>query len=592
MKFSYRLNKICGNIYSNGNLIFSSDGNSVLSAIGNHVNVYDLIKHNVITLPFENNRDIICLCMSNNSKFLVSVDIEGHALFINLSRQVILHRFHFKREISSIKFSPNDEMFAVTNGNGCQIWYTPKITREFSPLRLNRTLAGHYDNTTCIDWSSDSTSIIMGSKDLSARIYYRIKSKYMSVSILSGHRDEIIGAFFADDNKSAYTIARDGAVFTWVLQDIEPASTDDNPSIHNMKKNINKRNIKSSNDSDEEDNDSEDKEDNNDDDVTTIDNKQQKPNHIIKTKQWVLKEREFLWDPHTQVASVDFNKKSHLLVVGFTSGVFGLYEMPGCINVHRLSVSTHDINSVCINSSGDWLAVGSASLGQLLVWEWKSESYVLKQQGHLYGLNCMDYSSDGQFIATGGEDSKVKIWNACSGFCFITFTEHIAPVTGVKFIGKGLGKALITSSLDGTIRAHDLLRYRNFRTLTTPDPVQFTCLAVDNSGEVVCAGALDPFHIYVWSLQTGRLLDVLAGHEGPIACLDFSNHNSLLASGSWDGTLKLWDVYKNECTDTYEHGCDVLAVAFRPDGQEVCCAATNGNIYFWDVDSGTSVITT
>ena len=75
-------------------------------------------------------------------------------------------------------------------------------------------------------------------------------------------------------------------------------------------------------------------------------------------------------------------------------------------------------------------------------------------------------------------------------------------------MGKGLGKALISSSLDGTIRAHDLLRYRNFRTLTTPDPVQFTCLAVDNSGEVVCAGTLDPFHIYVWSLQTGRLIDL------------------------------------------------------------------------------------
>ena len=70
----------------------------------------------------------------------------------------------------------------------------------------------------------------------------------------------------------------------------------------------------------------------------------------------------------------------------------------------------------------------------------------------------------------------------------------------------------------------------------------------------------------------GNLLDVLSGHEGPIACLDFSSQSSTLASGSWDGTLKLWDVYKNECTDTYEHGCDVLAVAFRPDGHEVCCS--------------------
>jgi len=37
---------------------------------------------------------------------------------------------------------------------------------------------------------------------------------------------------------------------------------------------------------------------------------------------------------------------------------------------------------------------------------------------------------------------------------------------------------------DGTVRAFDLVRYRNFRIFTTPRPVQFTCLAVDPSGEV------------------------------------------------------------------------------------------------------------
>ena len=38
-----------------------------------------------------------------------------------------------------------------------------------------------------------------------------------------------------------------------------------------------------------------------------------------------------------------------------------------------------------------------------------------------------------------------------------------------------------------------------------------------------------------------------------------------------------------------EHGCDVLALAFRPDGKEVCTATTNGNLTQWDVDSGAQV---
>lgn len=60
-----------------------------------------------------------------------------------------------------------------------------------------------------------------------------------------------------------------------------------------------------------------------------------------------------------------------------------------------------------INSTGEWLAFGCRSLGQLLVWEWASESYLLKQQGHFYDMNCLAYSPDGQYVATGGDDSKV-----------------------------------------------------------------------------------------------------------------------------------------------------------------------------------------
>ena len=78
-------------------------------------------------------------------------------------------------------------------------------------------------------------------------------------------------------------------------------------------------------------------------------------------------------------------------------------------------------------------------------------------------------------------------------------------------------------------------------------------------------------------------------YAGPLACLDFSTNGNLLASGSWDGTLKIWDVYKNTCLETFEHGCDVLALAFRPDGKQLCTATTNGNITFWDPESGNQI---
>ena len=236
-----------------------------------------------------------------------------------------------------------------------------------------------------------------------------------------------------------------------------------------------------------------------------------------------------------------------------------------------------------MNASGDWLAIGSPSSQQLLVWEWRSETYVLKQRGHSYGMRCMAYSDDGVVICTGGEDGKIKLWNASSGFCYATMEKsHTAPITAVCFANASV---VLTASLDGTVRAHDLHRYRTFKTFTTPKPVQFLSLAVDPSGELVTAGSSDPFHIYVWNLQTAKLLDVLTGHEAPVCALSFQGTGGVLASGSWDGTLKFWDFYKaNIPTESVQHSSEVVCIAFRPDGKEVCTGTVGGLLSFWDVE--------
>ena len=99
------------------------------------------------------------------------------------------------------------------------------------------------------------------------------------------------------------------------------------------------------------------------------------------------------------------------------------------------------------------------------------------------------------------------------------------------------------------------------------------------------AGSVDTFQIHIWSLKTGRLLDILAGHQGPVTSLCFSPESSLLASGSWDKTVRLWDVYDGRGqTDVLPHAHDVLAVAFRPDGKQVAVATLDGQVFLWKPD--------
>lgn len=149
-------------------------------------------------------------------------------------------------------------------------------------------------------------------------------------------------------------------------------------------------------------------------------------------------------------------------------------------------------------------------------------------------MNTLAFSGDGSYIATGGDDGKIKLWTTKNHLSFATLTDHSSQVTDLKFIPKK-NNTLISASMDGTVRAYDLVKYRNFRVLQANKPTQFNSVAVDaNSGDIIVAGSIDPFNIFVWSLRTGQLIDILNGHTGPISSLCFSPNGALLVSGSWD----------------------------------------------------------
>jgi periodic tryptophan protein 2 len=396
------------------------------------------------------------------------------------------------------------------------------MNREFAPFVLFRKYPGHTDDVTSINWSADSTSFLSASKDMSCRLQRVDKSENVA---LTGHRDVVIAAFFSLDGATMYSVSRDGAVLEWKKIQLDDGRI-----------------------------------------------------------KWSTINRHYFNMANTHVSSAHFHPKANLLLVGFDSGIFGLWEMPEFANIHTLSVSQYRLSTVTMNATGEWLALGSSKLGQLVVWEWQSESFILKQQGHYNSLNSLAYSHDGQHIVTGGEDGKVKLWNTRSGFCFVTFTEHTGSVTAVDFTKNS--QVVVTASLDGTVRAFDLVRYRNFRTFVSPEPNQFSSLAVDPSGDVVCAGSRDNFEIFVWSMQTGKALDVLAGHEGPISALAFSPDGSTLASGSWDYSVRTWDLFsRGRASETLKHTSEVISIAYRPDGKHLAVATANGEIAFWQVDN-------
>ncbi|CAG8552856.1 23585_t:CDS:2 [Dentiscutata erythropus] len=545
-----QFSNLCGTVYTRGNLCFTPDGNSLLSPVGNRLSLFDLVNNKSITFPFENQKNISRIALSPNANILLSVDEDGRVLLVNFQRRIVLHEFNFKSPVTDVQFSPDGKFFGVALGKNIQVWKSPGLSREFAPFVMHHKYTGHYDEVTSITWSTDSRFFLSTSKDMTAKLHSLFPIEDFATVTLSGHKNYVIGAYFSKDQNMIYTVSKDGALFIWKFTSPQTLTEDD-----------------------------EQHEEMDIDDVEP---------ELSKSKRWTISSRHYFNQSGAKVICSAYHASSNLLVVGFSSGIFGIWEMPEFNNIHTLSISQKAIDSVTINSTGEWLAFGSSKLGQLLVWEWQSESYVLKQQGHYYDMNTLSYSSDGQNIATGGDDGKVKVWNTMSGFCFVTFSEHTSGVSVVEFSKNG--HVLFSASLDGTVRAFDLIRYRNFRTFTSPSPVQFTSLAVDPSGEIVCAGSMDTFEIFVWSVQTGKLLDIMAGHEGPISGLTFSPTGLLVASSSWDSTVRVWNVFeRSKHVEVFRHTSDVLTVVFRPDGKQLASSTLDGQITFWNVENGDQV---
>lgn len=557
MKSSFKFSNLCGTVYQQGNVQFGGDGDTLYSPVGNRLSVFHLVRNTSFTLPFETRKPIARVAVSPANPSLVLVaDEDGHALLMNVTRRALLAHMSFKLPVRDAQFSPDGRYLAVTHGTQVQVWQTPSVlVREFAPFVLHRTYVGHFDDVLSITWSKSGRFFLSTSKDMSARLFSLDPLPGFRPKTFTGHRDAVIEAFFSLDERTIYTVSRDGACLTWAAKESDEGEM---------------------------------RQDEASDGDAGAAAAMNAPENRIAFTRWGVMQRNYFHQANTQVVCAAFHAGTSRLVVGFSSGLFSLWDLPDFQAVHTLSISQEKITSVAINHTGEWLAFGAQKLGQLLVWEWASESYILKQQGHFYDMNTVAFAQDGQMAVTGGDDGKVKLWNTTSGFCTVTFSDHTAPVSCVEFAKQG--QVLFSASLDGTVRAYDLVRYRNFRTFTSPNPVQFVSLAVDPSGEVVCAGSSDIFETYMWSVQTGKLLEILAGHEGPVTALAFDPAGSgLLASTSWDRSVRLWEVFKRSgATEAMQLNAEGLALAFRPDGHEVCAATLDGQLTFFDAQSGAS----
>ncbi len=211
------------------------------------------------------------------------------------------------------------------------------------------------------------------------------------------------------------------------------------------------------------------------------------------------------------------------------------------------------------------------------------------------------YSVEGAEVASAALNGSIYLWSAKRGTEMAAFEGHSDEITGIVISSKD--QTVITQcAIDGTIRRWSTLSGSELRDKRATSI--FVCsFAQSVSGDFIVSGGFDG-SLSVWRVTDGHahmrlgvevteldgifLEKIVSVHNDAVSCCCWSPNDDRIASGSHDGSVKVWNAQWANCTHTFEskigHQGSVNRVQFHQSGRflascgsEVSAAACNGH---------------
>lgn len=251
--------------------------------------------------------------------------------------------------------------------------------------------------------------------------------------------------------------------------------------------------------------------------------------------------------------------------------------------------SSRPISSIKVSPDDSYLAVGGWDGAVRTISSESLEVLSSVEDAHIGKVGEVDWNTLGDLLATGGEDTSVKLYSVESGYLKVSATlqGHERRVVGCKFHPSD--RYLATASFDNTWRLWDVETNKELL-LQEGHGKEVFCLAFQCDGSLLCTAGLDSTGM-VWDIRSGKCVMVLSGHTKPIYSVDWSPRGYEVATASGDGTVNVWDIRKMDQPQTlFAHNSIVSGVRFeKSNGKSLYSCGYDRNINVYSSDNWNKV---
>lgn len=472
----------------------------------------------------------------------------------------------------AIAFSPDSRLLASSANGTIHFWDTQTGA-------CLRTLRGYASRIFSLAFSPDGQYLAGGYEDHQIRIWQVATGNL--VTVIAGHTDEVRSVAFSPDGCLLASGSYDRTIKLWAIGDLEEPSD-------------------------------------------------------VRCRATLAGHENWVW-------SVAFSLDGKMLASGSSDRTLKLWDVETCTCFRTLTGHSQAVRSVAFASScldttsrkrdGETGSTAQSSnfcivsgSDDCTVRLWNTDGHCLRVlQGHTSWISAVAVSPTGAAIASGSEDQSVRLWDSRTDHCLKVLQGYSSGVWSIAF--NPANNLLVSGGQDRQIRLWDVLNaddsdqvsqelfsgkksgavgdvssaLSDTPVLTIPGHASWIwSVAVPPDGSMI-ASSSEEGTIRLWKnspnvqthffdSQASNSLS-LTGHTDAVWSVAFSHDGAILASGSLDSTVRLWEPTTGTCWQTLQaHSSGVWSVAFapqanlaRPDHYLLASGSQDQTIQLWEI---------